>query len=83
MVTFALSVVLVADFDTSTAEFQFVEFVPWLPEHNIGYHLGVDGISIFFLILTTFLIPICILASWDAIATRVREFMIAFLAMRR
>ena len=81
VVTFALSIVLVADFDTTTAEFQFVEFVPWLPEHNIGYHLGVDGISIFFLILTTFLIPICILASWEAIATRVREFMIAFLVM--
>ncbi|CAI8032051.1 NADH-quinone oxidoreductase subunit M [Geodia barretti] len=69
VVTFALSILLVADFDTSTAEFQFVELVPWLPEHNIGYHLGVDGISIFFLILTTFLIPICILASWEAIAT--------------
>ena len=81
VVTFALSILLVADFDTSTAEFQFVELVPWLPEHNIGYHLGVDGISIFFLILTTFLIPICILASWEAIATRVREFMIAFLIM--
>ena len=80
-VTFALSLVLVADFDTSTAAFQFVELVPWLPEHNIGYHLGVDGISIFFLVLTTFLVPICILASWEAIATRVREFMIAFLVM--
>ena len=80
-VTFALSLVLIADFDTSTAEFQFVELMPWLPEHNIGYHLGVDGISIFFLMLTTFLVPICILASWEAIGTRVREFMIAFLVM--
>ena len=81
VVTFALSILLIVDFDTSTAAFQFVERVPWLPEHNIGYHLGVDGISVFFLVLTTFLVPICILASWEVIATRVREFMIAFLVM--
>jgi NADH-quinone oxidoreductase subunit M len=81
IVTFVISVFLVIDFDTTTAEFQFVENLPWLPEYNIGYHLGVDGISVFFLVLTTFLVPICILASWQAIGTRVREFMIAFLVM--
>ncbi len=81
VVTFALSILLIVDFDSSTADFQFVEHVPWLPEYGIGYHLGVDGISVFFLVLTTFLIPICILASWEAIKTRVREFMIAFLVM--
>ncbi len=81
VVTFALSLLLIADFDTSTAEFQFVEHVPWLPEYNVSYHLGVDGISVFFLVLTTFLIPICILSAWSAIKTRVREFMIAFLVI--
>lgn len=81
VVTFGLSLLLIAYFDTSTASFQYVEQVPWLSDFNIGYHLGVDGISIFFLLLTTFLIPICILASWDAIKSRVREFMVAFLVM--
>ncbi|MBR72820.1 MAG: NADH-quinone oxidoreductase subunit M [Rhodospirillaceae bacterium] len=81
VVTFGLSLLLIAYFDISTADFQYVESVPWLSDYNIGYHLGIDGISIFFLLLTTFLIPICILASWDAIKDRVREFMVAFLIM--
>ncbi|MGD9535759.1 MAG: NADH-quinone oxidoreductase subunit M [Alphaproteobacteria bacterium] len=81
IVTFAISLVLIAEFDTSNPGYQFVEKVPWLPEWGISYHLGVDGISVFFLVLTTFLTPICIIASWDAIKTRVREYMIAFLAM--
>jgi NADH-quinone oxidoreductase subunit M len=81
VVTFGLSLLLIAGFDTTTADFQFVEQAPWLPEYKISYHLGVDGISIFFLVLTTFLVPICILSSWEAIQNRVREFMIAFLIM--
>tara|TARA_Y100001970_G_C14259053_1_gene878020 strand:- start:5091 stop:6632 length:1542 start_codon:yes stop_codon:yes gene_type:complete len=81
IITFGLSLILISYFDTTTADFQYVEYVPWLSDYNIGYHLGVDGISIFFLLLTTFLIPICILASWDSIKDRVREFMIAFLIM--
>ncbi len=81
VVTFALSLLLIAGFDTTTAEFQFEEFAPWMPEYGIGYHLGVDGISVFFLLLTTFLVPICIISCWDAVQTRVREFMIAFLVL--
>ena len=82
VVTFALSlIVLIADFDTNDGGVPVRRVRAVAAEHNIGYHLGVDGISIFFLILTTFLIPICILASWEAIQTRVREFMIAFLVM--
>ena len=81
VITFGLSLLLIAYFDTSSASFQYVEEVPWISEYNIGYHLGIDGISIFFLLLTTFLIPICILASWDVIKDRVKEFMVAFLIM--
>jgi len=81
LITFALSLLLWGLFDPSTANYQFVERIPWVPEHNIGYHVGIDGISIFFVILTALLTPICVLSSWEAIKTRVREYMIAFLVM--
>ncbi|MCH2548398.1 MAG: NADH-quinone oxidoreductase subunit M [Alphaproteobacteria bacterium] len=61
--------------------FKFVENVPWFEGLNINYYLGVDGISVFMVLLTTFLMPICILASWGAIQHRVREFMMAFLLL--
>ncbi|MGY8986394.1 MAG: NADH-quinone oxidoreductase subunit M [Sphingomonadales bacterium] len=77
---FLLSLVLWIKFDNSTADFQFVENIPWIGE-GISYHLGVDGISILFVILTTFLMPICILASAGAIKTRVKEYMTAFLLL--
>jgi NADH-quinone oxidoreductase subunit M len=79
-ITFAVSLLLWLNFDTATAEFQFVEKRPWIGA-GIGYHMGVDGISMLFVILTTFLMPICILASWEAIQVRVKEYMIAFLVM--
>lgn len=79
--TFLASLLLWTNFDTGSAEFQFVELHNWLPEYGINYHLGVDGISMLFVILSTFLTPICVLASWDAIKTRVREYMIAFLIL--
>ena len=81
VVAFGISVLLIVDFDTTTADFQFEEYAPWLPEFGIGYHLGVDGISVFFLLLTTFLVPICIISCWEAVKTRVREYMIAFLVL--
>lgn len=80
-VTFALSLFVWIGFDPSTAEFQFVEKVDWLPAYGIGYHMGIDGISLFFVILSTFLTPLCVLASWEAIKTRVRDYMIAFLVL--
>jgi NADH-quinone oxidoreductase subunit M len=80
LVTFAVSLVLVWRFDPSSPEFQFVENKPWLAD-TIKYHMGVDGISLPFVILTTALMPICILASWRAIETRVKEYMIAFLVL--
>ncbi len=79
LVTFGVSLLVWINFDTSTASFQFVEERPWLGP--IVYRMGVDGISMLFVILTTFLMPICILASWDSIEKRVKEYMMAFLVM--
>src|SRR5262249_2787388 len=76
LVTFALSVLLWTNFDRGTAQFQFVEKMSWIPEFGIAYHMGVDGISMLFVLLSTLLTPICVLASWDAIRVRVREYMI-------
>ena len=81
LITFALSLLLWTDFDPKIAGFQFVEKVEWIPAFGIMYHMGVDGISVFFVILSTFLTPICVLASWTAIRTRVKEYMIAFLVL--
>ena len=78
--TFVISLFIWINFDNNTAAFQFVEKNSWLG-NNINYHMGVDGISMLFIILTTFLMPLCILASWEAINVRVREYMIAFLVM--
>ncbi len=78
--TFILSLLILFGFDATTAEFQFVEQSEWLG-NNITYHMGVDGISMMFVILTTFLMPICILASWKSVTTRVREYMLAFLIL--
>jgi NADH-quinone oxidoreductase subunit M len=80
LVTFAISLILVWRFDPSIADFQFVEKAAWLAT-GITYHMGVDGISLPFVILTTALMPICIIASWKAITSRVREYMMAFLIM--
>ncbi|MEA2936057.1 MAG: NADH-quinone oxidoreductase subunit [Variibacter sp.] len=80
LVTFAVSLLLVWNFDASSAEFQFVEKRPWLGG-AINYHMGVDGISLPFVILTTGLMPLCILASWTVIQRSVKEYMIAFLAL--
>jgi NADH-quinone oxidoreductase subunit M len=80
LITLAVSLLMAWRFDASSAEFQFVERRPWLAG-TIMYHMGVDGISLPFVILTTGLMPICILASWQAIQTRVKEYMIAFLVL--
>jgi len=79
LATLALSVWLVANFDPSTADFQFVERVPWFA--GAEYHMGVDGISVLFVLLTAFLLPLCIVSSWTTIKERVVEYMIAFLVL--
>ncbi len=81
MFNFILSVYLLINFDGSSAEFQFTEKVEWFPALGLNYSMGVDGISLFFVILSTFLTPICLLASWTSIKTRVKEYMIAFLIL--
>jgi NADH-quinone oxidoreductase subunit M len=80
LVTFAVSLILVWRFDPASAEFQFVEKGRWLAG-TIAYHMGVDGISLPFVVLTTGLMPICIIASWAPITRRVKEYMIAFLVL--
>jgi NADH-quinone oxidoreductase subunit M len=80
LVTLAVSLLLVWRFDLSSADFQFLEKRPWLGG-AITYAMGVDGISLPFVILTTALMPITILASWTSIQRRVREYMIAFLVL--
>lgn len=81
IVVFLVSLIVLAKFDPGRTEFQFIEDISWFPGYNIAYQLGLDGISIWFVMLTTFLTPICILASWESVTTRVREYMIAFLLL--
>jgi NADH-quinone oxidoreductase subunit M len=80
-VTFLISLVLWARFDGVKPGFQFEENLAWVPSLHIGYHMGIDGISLFFVLLSTLLTPICILASWESVRTRVKEYMIAFLVL--
>src|ERR1700757_2005339 len=80
LVTFGISLILVSRFDPAQTGFQFVEKTSWLAT-GITYHMGVDGISLPFVILTTALMPICILASWKSVTLRVREYMMAFLIL--
>ena len=81
LITFLLSLMLWYWFDASDAGFQFEENVAWIEAFKIRYHVGIDGISLFFILLTTLLTPICVLASWESITERVKEYMIAFLVM--
>jgi NADH-quinone oxidoreductase subunit M len=80
LITFAVSLILVMRYDPANGDFQFVEKHPWLA-NAINYHMGVDGISLPFVILTTALMPFCILASWKSISKRVPEYMMAFLVL--
>jgi proton-translocating NADH-quinone oxidoreductase chain M len=80
--TFLLSLLLWVGFDKDTAQFQYLETFDWITgAHNLKMCFGVDGISLFFILLTTRLIPLCLLASWEAIRVNVREYTIAFLMM--
>ena len=80
LVTLGVSILLLMRFDAGTAEFQFVEKLPWLGG-AINYHMGVDGISLPFVVLVTGFMPLCVIASWQVIETRVKEYMIAFLLL--
>ncbi|WP_075214649.1 NADH-quinone oxidoreductase subunit M [Mongoliimonas terrestris] len=79
-VTFGLSLFILGAFDTSNPGFQLVEEIDWMGGF-FSYRMGVDGISVMFVLLTTFLMPFCILASWHSVEHRVKEYMIAFLVL--
>jgi NADH-quinone oxidoreductase subunit M len=76
-----LSLPLFWRFDTGTSKFQWVENASWIPSLHISYTVGIDGISLLLVLLTTLIMPLCVLASWRYIKTRVKEFMICLLLM--
>ena len=78
---FLLSILLWVFFDKSTGDFQFVNKILWVPNLNINLTVGVDGISLFFIILTTLLIFLCLLSSWNSIENNLKEYLISFLIM--
>src|SRR5204862_263481 len=71
---FLLSVVLFVEFDGANPGMQFIEKVSWIPQLHVSYAVGVDGISLLLIVLTTFLTPIALLASWESIGERVKGF---------
>ncbi len=77
----AFSLPLWFRFNNGTAAMQFVELHSWIPSYGVSYHLGVDGFSLLLILLTTFLTPLCVLATWTDIQTHVKEFMICLLAL--
>ncbi len=81
VLTFLVSIPLFTSFDTGTAEMQFVEKTEWIPAFNVFYHLGVDGISMPLILLTTFTTVLVVIAGWEVIQYRVSQYMAAFLIM--
>ena len=81
LLTFLVSLPLYTGFDARVADYQFQERRPWLPSLGIGYHVGIDGISLLLVLLTTFLMPITLLASWHAIEKRWKEFAVTMLLL--
>jgi len=78
---FIISLPLYFYFQSGTAEMQFVEHIPWMPDLGVSYHLGIDGISLFLVLLTTFLTPVAVLSSWTYITDKVKGYMIFMLLM--
>ena len=81
VVSLLVTLPLYTQFDTATAAMQFVETTPWIERFNINYHLGIDGISVWFILLTAFINVIVVIASWEAITSRVNQYMGAFLIL--
>jgi len=77
----ALSLPLWSGFDPATARYQFAEHAPWIPAFNINYTLGVDGISLLLVLMTTLIMPLCVLCSWRSVSERVTEFFACILLM--
>src|SRR5258705_2033151 len=83
LIVFALSIILWVQFDPSTPAFQFVERARWVSigGFTINYHLVIDGISLFFVLLSTLLTVLCVVSSWNSVQVQVKEYMIAFLVL--
>lgn len=81
LVVLALSIVMMINYEEGVSSMQFVEQKSWFPALGLNYHLGVDGISVYFVLLSTFLTPICLISAWHAVEKRVKEYMIAFLVL--
>ena len=81
VLTFVLSVLLYMNFDLTTAQMQFVELVPWITQFNAYYYLGLDGISLPLILLTTFLTPLVVLAGWEVIKLRPAQYFASFLIL--
>ena len=79
--TFVLSLLIWFYFDSTNSSYQLLEKYSWFKDFNFYYHVGVDGISLFMILLSTFLIPFCILSSWISIKKRIKEYMISFLLL--
>src|SRR3972149_7026828 len=76
---FLVTIPLVTGFDTGTGSMQFVEFSPWIARFNVNYHLGVDGISVLFILLNSFITVLVVIAGWQVIQSRVAQYMASFL----
>ena len=81
LLNFCINLWALSFFHAGSADFQFVELVPWIPAFNIQYHLGVDGVSFLLILLTNFLMPIVLLFSWRSVETRVKEYMFLMLLL--
>ena len=81
IVGFLVTIPLVTGFQTGTSAMQFVELSPWIPRFNVNYHLGVDGISVLFILLNSFITVLVVIAGWEVIRSRVAQYMAAFLVM--
>src|SRR3989442_1852416 len=81
LATFALSLPLYVAFDAESADYQFEVYARWMPTLGVGYHLGIDGISLLLVLLTTFLMPIALLSAWHAIDDRPKEFVVTMLVL--
>ena len=81
LVSFALTLPLYAQFDNSSVAMQFVENLPWINRFNVNYHLGIDGISLWFVLLTAFITVVVVIAGWEVITERVNQYMGAFLVL--
>src|SRR5687767_10592242 len=81
LATFVVSLPLYFRFDADVPDYQFVEYAVWMPSLGVGYHLGIDGISLLLVLLTTFLTPLALLSAWHAIEDRAKEFVVTMLVL--